>query len=96
MSNEVNLKVFRRDLDSVDTEIVELLGKRFQICSKIAAYKSVNKIPMMQPGRIEEVKSRITTLAIEHNVDETFALRLYDSIIREACRLESLVIDQID
>jgi chorismate mutase-like protein len=86
-----NLQVLRQQLDDVDAQLVELLGRRFQICRRIAAVKQEQAIPMMQTDRIALVKQRTATLAAAHGVSEQFIGRLYDLIIGEACRLEDQI-----
>jgi chorismate mutase len=84
---------FRSELNAVDAEIVRLLGQRYGICRAVAHYKRQNGIPMMQPGRVAEVKERCAQLARENGIDPDFARRLYGMIIDEACRLEDEIIE---
>lgn len=84
---------FRRELNALDAEIVRLLGQRFGICRAVAHHKREHGIPMMQPGRVAEVKERCAQLAREHGMDPDFARRLYGMIIDEACRMEDEIIE---
>jgi chorismate mutase len=84
---------FRGELNAVDAEIVRLLGRRYGICRAVAHYKREHGIPMMQPGRVAEVKERCAQMAREHGMDPDFARRLYGMIIDEACRMEDEIID---
>jgi chorismate mutase len=47
---------FRRELDEVDEQILEILSRRMNICREVAQYKSEADIPMMQADRIALVK----------------------------------------
>jgi chorismate mutase-like protein len=85
---------FRRELNSVDEQIIVLLGRRYEICRAVGHYKREHDIPMMQPGRVAEVKERCARLAREHHVDAEFAVRLFAMIIDEACRMEDEIIEQ--
>jgi len=85
---------FRRELNSVDEQIVRLLGRRYEICRAVGVYKREHDIPMMQPGRVAEVKERCARMAREHHVDADFAVRLFAMIIDEACRMEDEIIEQ--
>ncbi len=49
---------FRGRLDEIDEQIARLLGERFEICREVALHKSEHGIPMMQPGRVAEVRAR--------------------------------------
>jgi chorismate mutase len=88
-----NLMQFRQALNSLDEQIVQLLGQRFAVVRAVGRYKSANNIPMMQSARVAEVKERCAKLAREHGMDPEFARRLYGAIIDEACRLEDEIIE---
>ena len=94
-SNNQHLAEFRASLDSIDEEIVTLLGRRFSICRDVARYKKQNGVPMMQPGRVSEVRRRCAEIAAKHEVDPDFTRALYDLIIREACQLEDEIIGSV-
>ena len=88
------LALFRQQLNSLDEEIVRLLARRFQVCRAVAHHKHEHGIPMMQPGRVTEVKERCARMASELGMDPEFARRLYGLIIDEACRMEDEIIDE--
>ncbi len=88
-----DLSNFRRALDSIDTQLIELLGQRFDVCRQVANYKKQYKVPMMQPDRVKEVLRRNAELAKNHAVSPEFVRELYTLVIGEACRLEDEIID---
>jgi chorismate mutase len=88
-----DLSNFRAALDRVDTQLIELLGQRFEICRKVANYKKKNNVPMMQPDRVKAVHERIAELARLNSVNPKFVQDLYTLVIAEACRLEDEIID---
>ena len=79
---------FRERLDPIDEEIARLLGERFQICREVARYKSEHGIPMMQPARVEEVRSRYLARGAEENLPADFTGELFELLIGATCRLE--------
>lgn len=87
------LEQFRQEIDTLDHQIIEALGKRFEVCRQVAHFKKIENIPMMQPERVEEVKKRRQALGVEHSIDADFMLTLYSLIIQESCRLEDAIID---
>jgi len=91
-----DLSEFRSELNKIDEQIVALLGQRFTIIRKVADYKKDNQVPMMQPGRVEEVKDRCAESAIAHEVNPELLRNLYSLIIDEACRVEDEIIDNPD
>ncbi|HWN69592.1 MAG TPA: chorismate mutase family protein [Haliangium sp.] len=88
-----HLTRYRRDLDAIDTSLIDILVQRFDLCRRIAEYKREQQLPMMQPHRVEHVKQRCAAMAAEYGMDTGFVIRLYTLIIDEACRLEDDIID---
>lgn len=90
------LDILRGDIDHLDAQLIEILGKRFEVCRKIALYKKITGTPMMQSGRVQFVKDRAASQGVSHNVDVAFIGKLYDLLIAEACRLEDVIIESPD
>lgn len=88
------LEQFRQEIDALDAQIIEALGKRFEVCRQVAHFKKAEGIPMMQPGRVEEVKKRRQELGLEHGITPDFMLYLYSLIIQESCRMEDAIIEK--
>ncbi len=82
------LEPFRRRLDVIDDEIARLLGRRFEICREVALYKSAHGIPMMQPGRVDEVRARYLARGAEADLPEQFSGDLFDLLIAATCKEE--------
>jgi len=87
------LDQFRQEIDTLDRQIIEALGKRFEVCRRVAHFKKAENIPMMQPGRVEEVKKNRQEVGVKYSVDVNFMLNLYDLIIQESCRIEDEIIE---
>jgi 4-amino-4-deoxychorismate mutase len=87
------LEQFRKEIDALDEQILEALSKRFEVCRQVAHFKKAEKIPMMQPGRVEEVKKRRQALGFQKKISKDFVLNLYDLIIKESCRIEDEIIE---
>ncbi len=82
------LEPFRRRLDRIDDEIARLLGERFEICREVARYKSEHEIPMMQPGRVEEVRARYLARGAAVDLPAEFSGDLFDLLIAATCKEE--------
>jgi 4-amino-4-deoxychorismate mutase len=87
------LDQFRQEIDILDTQIIEALGKRFEVCRQVAHFKKAENIPMMQPGRVEEVKKSRQGMGLRHSIDADFMLNLYSLIIQESCRIEDEIME---
>lgn len=86
------LDPYRRRLDAIDEQVIALLGARFAVCREIAAFKSEHEIPMMQPGRVQEVRARYVSGGVMARLPEGFAEALFDLVIDATCRMEDRLI----
>jgi chorismate mutase-like protein len=83
-----DIGVYRQQIDALDEEIIRALGKRFDVVRKVGSFKASSGISVMQPERIEQIKSRCTSLGNQYGVRPEFLHEMYDLIIRESCHLE--------
>jgi chorismate mutase len=86
------LEPFRRQLDELDEGISRLLGERFEVCREIAHYKQAHDIPMMQPGRVAEVRARYLTRGAEVELPPDFTAALFELLIGATCKMEDELI----
>ncbi|HWY91058.1 MAG TPA: chorismate mutase [Solirubrobacteraceae bacterium] len=91
-----DLEPFRRRLDVLDEEIARLLGERFGVCREIALFKRDHDIPMMQPDRVEQVRSRYLARGAEVQLPADFTAELFELLIGATCRMEDELIAQED
>jgi 4-amino-4-deoxychorismate mutase len=86
------LAPFRDRLDRLDAEIVRLLGERFDVCREVACYKRRHAIPMMQPGRVAEVRARYLARGAEVGLPAGFTADLFELLIGATCKMEDEII----
>jgi 4-amino-4-deoxychorismate mutase len=82
------LEPYRRRLDGLDDEIARLLGERFEVCREIARHKLDEGVPMMQPGRVEEVRARYLARGAEAGLPAEFSADLFELLIAATCKEE--------
>jgi chorismate mutase-like protein len=82
------LDSFRQRLDELDDQIARLFGERFEICREIAHYKRAHGVPMMQPGRVAEVRARYLARGSEVELPPDFTAELFELLIAATCRME--------
>jgi isochorismate pyruvate lyase len=83
------LAPYRVRINALDTDIVGLLGKRFDVVREVAALKAEHGIAPILPDRIEEVVGRARAKAAEEGVDPKLVEQIYRIIIDAACKLET-------
>lgn len=89
------LEPYRRRLDGLDDEIARLLGERFDVCREIARYKRANEIPMMQPHRVTEVRSRYLARGAEADLPADFTADLFELLIAATCKAEDELMEEL-
>ena len=82
------LAPYRAKIDALDSQIVALLGQRFDVVRDVAALKAQNGIAPILPDRIEEVVQRARAKAEKAGVDPKLVEQIYRIIIDSACKLE--------
>lgn len=82
------LEPYRRRLDGLDDQIARLLGERFEVCREIARHKLANGIPMMQPDRVEAVRTRYLARGDEAGLPADFSADLFELLIAATCKEE--------
>ena len=90
------LAKYRVALNTIDEQIIALLGQRYAIIRNVARHKKEQGIAIMQQDRVNEIKDRCADMATRQQVDPDFVRKLYALIIDEACRIEDEIINNPD
>ena len=78
----------RAKLDGLDSEIIDILARRYSIIKEIGEFKKKNQIPVMQHDRVKEILNRCTERGISYGLSEEFIKKIFSLIIEESCRIE--------
>lgn len=60
---ETALGPLRAQIDSIDDQLVSLLGQRIKVVDEVVAIKATHALPARLEGRIEEVVARVRARA---------------------------------
>ena len=85
------LEAMRAELDRIDADLVDLLGRRYRTIRDVAEHKRLTGIAVMQPSRVEEVLATRLQRAREAELDPRLVERLWTTIITHACQVENVV-----
>ena len=85
MDSEKKLKDCREKIDRIDSNIIELIMRRFVLVRKVGSLKKQAGLPVRNKKRELEI---IGSLAKKSGLKKTFLGRLYRTIFEEAYRLE--------
>ncbi|MEO1924318.1 MAG: prephenate dehydratase [Nautiliaceae bacterium] len=59
----LNLSELRKQIDSIDNEIIKLLNKRMEIVKKVGELKNTTNAPIYRPEREKEIIERLTDIS---------------------------------
>lgn len=89
------LELLREQIDSVDSQMIELLAKRMQIVREIGKYKSENNITILQLRRWEQIIKRVTDLGKKLGLSEAFVKKLLENIHNESIQLQTEIMKKL-
>lgn len=82
------MKPFRKRIDDLDDQIIDLLAQRTEIIREVADFKYKNDIPAVLQDRVDEVRERCATRAEQKNMDPDVIRTMYAALIKFSCDLE--------
>ncbi len=74
------IEQIRQILDSMDAEVVDLLGKRMELVEKLGKIKGENNMPVYQADRWREIIDSRTAWGTKNGLDAEFILQLFQLI----------------
>ena len=70
----MDLSEIRKDIDSIDEQLVSLFCQRMQLSARVADYKKKNNLPIYHPGRERAILQRVAEQAGPEMADYTRVL----------------------
>lgn len=81
-----NLSELRRQIDELDTQLLEALSKRMRIAREIGQFKKENDMPVLQSGRYDEIINKRCMQAVELGLSHEFVKEVMEAIHEESVR----------
>ncbi|PKQ65766.1 hypothetical protein BZG02_01800 [Labilibaculum filiforme] len=88
------LEKYRNQIDSVDSQLIELLAQRMNIVEGIGEYKAEKNMTILQLQRWEKVRERGIELGTSLGLSETFLTQLLRMIHKEAISKQNEVMNR--
>lgn len=79
----------RNQIDEIDYELLEILGRRMKLVDEIGQYKNVHKITILQLKRWSYIIEDRLKKGLKHNLDQTFLLELLELMHNESMRIQT-------
>ncbi len=90
---ENQLEVLRNRIDSIDSEILELLASRVDIVKEIGKYKRENNVTALQMNRWSQLMENRVKTGKSMDLNETFIKILFQLIHEDSVRMQTEILD---
>ena len=89
--NKIN--TLRTQIDVIDHQLIETLGKRMNIADEIGALKKVHNVAVSQSKRWNEILGKMILQGEDKNLSEEFILKVFKAIHQESINHQEKVIN---
>jgi chorismate mutase len=79
-----NINTLRTQIDVIDHQLIEILGKRMKVSDGIGNLKKANNVSVLQTKRWNEILGKMILEGEQHNLSEEFVLRMFKAIHQES------------
>mgnify|MGYP003482488862 FL=1 len=84
-----DLASLREEIDQLDEQLWEVIGKRADVVRQIGEWKRQHGEQVIQPERWQEVLQHCQSVADKHGLSETVIQEVMEAIHNESVRIES-------
>lgn len=95
-STTESLGLLRQHIDSIDTELIELLAKRMRISRDIGRYKKEHDMPVVQPGRYNDLMQQRVADGERLDLSGEFMRNILSAIHEESVRQQLEITSEKD
>ncbi|MFR9650734.1 MAG: bifunctional 3-deoxy-7-phosphoheptulonate synthase/chorismate mutase type II [Rikenellaceae bacterium] len=88
-----DLAGLRKQIDELDSSLLELLAKRMRVAREIGMYKKENNLPVLQAERYEEILDKRSQDAGSMEMDSKFVKSILEAIHEESVEQQIKVIN---
>jgi len=90
--NKIN--TLRTQIDVIDHQLIEMLGKRMKIADDIGKLKKKHNVAVLQNKRWNEILGRMILQGEEKHLSEEFILRVFKAIHQESINHQNKIINE--
>jgi chorismate mutase len=83
----------RAQIDVIDNQIIDMLGKRMQASDGIGQLKKEKNVAVLQSKRWNEILGRMVLEGQEHGLSEEFILKMFKAIHQESINHQEKIIN---
>ncbi|MEZ5045401.1 MAG: bifunctional 3-deoxy-7-phosphoheptulonate synthase/chorismate mutase type II [Chitinophagaceae bacterium] len=94
VESDIEIENIRQTLDSMDAEIIEIIGKRMELVKELGKIKAQNNIAIFQQERWREIVESRTMWGESNQLNAEFILRLFELIHDKSIKTQIEVLNQ--
>ena len=83
------LNTLRAEIDQIDQQLWEMIGKRVNLAREIGEWKRAHNEPVIQPQRFQEVLEHCRQIGEQHGLSEQVISEVMNALHKESVRVES-------
>jgi chorismate mutase len=87
------LEKLREQINQIDDEVLQLLGRRMQISENIGIYKKDNNVTILQPTRWSEIFEKTIEKAAALGLSREFTIKYLDAIHEESINHQNSIMN---
>jgi chorismate mutase len=91
VNTPADLDAGRVKIDSLDNQLMKILGERERIAQAIGVYKAKNHMPPLQEARFKQVVAKSIEVGKKEGLSAEFITELMNAIHKESLRIEGEV-----
>ncbi|MDD3793959.1 MAG: chorismate mutase [Candidatus Gracilibacteria bacterium] len=88
MENRELLDIYRKQIDTLDKELIYLFFRRFEIVKQIGIIKKQEKIEPLDNTRWQTLLNENLEVSREYGLDDNFIIDIWNRIHSESLKLE--------
>ncbi len=89
-----NLVMLRRQIDTLDNELLNVLGRRMEVCREIGQYKKEHKMTIVQAERLDSIINSRCAAAVQLGMDAEFMRTILSAIHEESVRQQIEILNR--
>jgi len=89
-----SLKEIRAKIDTVDDELIKLLGKRMTLVDEIGEAKKENNVTILQVGRYENILNDKVSKGEDENLSAEFVKTIYEFIHQNSIKRQEKIMNE--
>jgi len=89
------LEGFRREIDKIDAELIDILARRMMIVEEIGRYKRDNNITILQLKRWSDIISDRLNIGVSMGLSRDFLLKMLQLVHKESIQKQTEIMNEL-